>query len=426
GLNLYDEDLNRFTNLSNNIVIRQIYRMSVSQTNIHLKTTGTQDNGSRVSIPNQPGAWNYLGGGDGMNNIIDPEDNSIMYSCAQGGGIVRNKVVNSLIQGRPVNIRNNIPNQASLKNAWVTPYELGANDSKTVTAAYSKVVRSNDRGQTWKYLSDNLFSGKPVLQMAVGQVNDKVIYCAHKNELRYTLDEGATWSEAKKFPLAFLQCSRMITNPYDDNTIYCTFNNYNPNKQYRVAKSIDNGKTFIDYSQGLPNMPTVSIVYEKNDEQEERLYLGTQFGVYYRDESMSEWQYYGKGLPNINVQDIEIQYKSKKVIAGTFGRGVWEAPLKSSLTSTNNIKNDDVSINVYPNPVSNHQQLILELANYNLKKDLKAIITDVSGRTIKEFILDSQNSTQSLNIKDISNGLYVLSVSSSERLMYQEKISIRP
>ncbi|MCG8700617.1 MAG: T9SS type A sorting domain-containing protein [Bacteroidales bacterium] len=425
GLNLYDEALNRFTNLSNNIVIRQIYRMSISQNDIRLKTTGTQDNGSRVSIPNQPGAWNYLGGGDGMNNIIDHEDNTIMYSCAQGGGIMRNKVVNSLIQGRSVNIRHKIPNQDKLKNAWVTPYELDVEDSKIITAAYSRLVRSWDRGETWKYLSEDLFSGKPAIQMAVGQINNKIIYCAHRNMFRYTLDEGATWTAIKNFPLPFLQCSRMITNPYDDNTIYCTFNNYNPNKKYRVAKSIDNGETFIDYSQGLPNMPTVCIVFEKNEDQEERLYLGTQFGVYYRDESMSEWQHYGSGLPNINIQDIEIHYKSKKVIAGTFGRGVWEAPLKSNPVGSDNVNSDKFHINVYPNPVNNKQNITIETGNISPNSNLTAKIVDVSGRTVKQFKLNTSQTNHLLSMENLHNGVYFITVSTPNKIMYQDKIIIQ-
>ena len=42
---------------------------------------------------------------------------------------------------------------------------------------------------------------------------------------------------------------------------------------------------------------------------------------------MSTWKYFSKGLPNVVVTDLKIQYKSGKIRAATYGRGLWESNL---------------------------------------------------------------------------------------------------
>ena len=38
------------------------------------------------------------------------------------------------------------------------------------------------------------------------------------------------------------------------------------------------------------------------------MYAGTDIGVYYRDEQLSEWIDYSGNLPNVIVNDLEIDY----------------------------------------------------------------------------------------------------------------------
>jgi hypothetical protein len=46
-------------------------------------------------------------------------------------------------------------------------------------------------------------------------------------------------------------------------------------------------------------------------------------GIYYIDAYQEEWSAYGEGLPNVIVQDIEINYRTEQIFIGTHGRGVW-------------------------------------------------------------------------------------------------------
>ena len=84
-------------------------------------------------------------------------------------------------------------------------------------------------------------------------------------------------------------------------------------------------------------LPVNCIVYQGGADDD--LYIGTDIGVYYKNNLMTEWVPFNDGLPNVIVKELEIHYDKGTISAATFGRGVWESPLNtlSSLT-TNNIE----------------------------------------------------------------------------------------
>jgi len=59
------------------------------------------------------------------------------------------------------------------------------------------------------------------------------------------------------------------------------------------------------HSEHLPNVPADCIVYQDNSQ--DAVYAGTDFGVYYRDATMSDWIPFMTNLPNVMVDDLEIQ-----------------------------------------------------------------------------------------------------------------------
>jgi PKD repeat protein len=57
------------------------------------------------------------------------------------------------------------------------------------------------------------------------------------------------------------------------------------------------------------------------------IYIGTDLGVFYRDASLSVWEPFFSGLPNVIVTQLEIFYPTGKIRASTYGRGMWESDL---------------------------------------------------------------------------------------------------
>jgi hypothetical protein len=96
----------------------------------------------------------------------------------------------------------------------------------------------------------------------------------------------------------------------------------------KVYKSIDGGTTWTNISGSLPNVPTDCIIYQHNTG--DRLYLGTDIGVYTRDSSDTDWQPFNVGLPNVIANDLAIQYSTNKLFVASFGRGIWVSDLATS------------------------------------------------------------------------------------------------
>ncbi|MBC7642888.1 MAG: T9SS type A sorting domain-containing protein, partial [Flavobacterium sp.] len=57
-------------------------------------------------------------------------------------------------------------------------------------------------------------------------------------------------------------------------------------------------------------------------------------GVYYRDDSMSQWEPFDTNLPNVSVNDLDINLEDKKITAATYGRGIWQSNIVLELAAT--------------------------------------------------------------------------------------------
>ena len=79
-------------------------------------------------------------------------------------------------------------------------------------------------------------------------------------------------------------------------------------------------------STGLPAIGKNIIVHQGRNSVNP-LYLGTSLGVYYRDDSMSQWEPFDTNLPNVSITDLDINLEDKKITAATYGRGIWQSDI---------------------------------------------------------------------------------------------------
>ena len=96
--------------------------------------------------------------------------------------------------------------------------------------------------------------------------------------------------------------------------------------QSKLYKSIDGGTTWSAIggaSSGLPFGVPVHVI--KNIPGDgTKLFCGTDFGMYYSENSGNTWVRYGAGLPLVSVRDIYIAPDKSFIRIATYGRGVWE------------------------------------------------------------------------------------------------------
>jgi hypothetical protein len=161
----------------------------------------------------------------------------------------------------------------------------------------------------------------------VAATNGDVIYTSRNNRLYATFDGGDSWSNEIVFGnISGAEVSSITVHPFDHMKIWVTVSGYADG--IKVLYSENGGENFENVSFNLPNVPCNASVIDRESPQLD-LYVGTDAGVFVLDAINETWVYYGSGLPNTSVTDLEIQYSSRKLRIGTYGRGIWENDLLS-------------------------------------------------------------------------------------------------
>jgi hypothetical protein len=181
---------------------------------------------------------------------------------------------------------------------------------------------------------------------------------------RKTTNGGTNWTNLN-YP-ANLWLNQIEIHPEDPSKIWAIFSGFSAGN--KVYYSTDGGSNWANISGTLPNIPVNTIVYEENSN--DRLYIGTDVGIYYTDNSKTDWIPYSDDLPNVVIDELEIQYSSSKLKAATYGRGIWEAPLVSTIvtpiiTGSNNIC--EQSTQTYKSNISTGYTKVWTVTNGNLQ-----------------------------------------------------------
>ena len=150
------------------------------------------------------------------------------------------------------------------------------------------------------------------------------------------------------------------------------------------------------------------------------LYIGTDVGVYHKDNTMTDWQAFMTGLPNVIIDELEIHYGSGKIRAATFGRGIWESPL---YTQPNGITNDYFSyIDVYPNPATN--SFVLSVPENAIAESPVLNIYNLAGQIV--LSKNIENITQFIDISTLISGYYIYEGSAVGTRAVRNKLVVLP
>ena len=312
GLYVSVDNGDNWTDISDGLQISQFYSLGVAQTVQDKVITGAQDNGTLLknSI-----IWDAVIGGDGMECIIDYTNSNIMYGALYYGDIRKS-----------TNGGNSFSSIAPANNgAWETPYELDKNNPDIIYAGYDEIYKTTDGGNNWNIITSNQTNGGKIDEIAVSKSNPNVIYFSDNANIFSTTDGGSNWNQINN-NLPYKYISYIIVHPLDPNKVWVTFSGYNSGE--KVYKSINGGNNWVNISGTLPNIPVNCIELDQNDSLE-TVYIGTDLGVFVSDSTLSDWnQFNNNSLPNVIVTELEIQYQSNKLIAATYGRGLWNINLE--------------------------------------------------------------------------------------------------
>ncbi|MFI5203449.1 MAG: PKD domain-containing protein [Flavobacteriales bacterium] len=312
-----------WTDVSNSMVIAQMYRLGVSQTNAAKTITGWQDNGTNLL---NTGAWNETLGGDGMECIISHTNSSTQYGSLYYGEIHR--TTNN--GGNWNTIVNSGGNGVDSDGEWVTPYIMSPTSSSTLYVGKSQVYKTTNSGTAWAQVGSVTGGSGQVIALAATAANANYLYVGKDDKLWVTTNGTSFTDRTNGLPTGSAAITYIAVSNTDANKVWVTFSGFSSGN--KVYMSTDAGVTWVNYSTGLPNIPANCITYQ-NGTANDGVYVGMDIGVYYRDNTLSSWILFNTGLPNTVVTELDIQYSTSKLRASTYGRGLWESDLFSLPTT---------------------------------------------------------------------------------------------
>ena len=227
---------------------------------------------------------------------------------------------------------------------WNSPIAVSTHDSKIIYFASQKLLKSEDRGHSWKEISPDLThpddktqgpGGGPITnEGAGGEVYNTIFYVAESPHDRNTLwsgtddgyvqltrDGGKSWTKVTPSNIGDAQINAIEVSPHDPATAYVAatrykFNDFTPH----IFKTMDFGKTWERLVDGIDPESWVRVVRE-DPKHKDLLYAGTESGVYVSFNGGRKWQPMQMNLPVTAVTDLLVH--GNDLIAATQGRAFW-------------------------------------------------------------------------------------------------------
>ncbi len=350
-----------------NLPISQFYKVAVdnSEPFYHI-LGGTQDLGTLMGpsrtmitegVRNQD--WYIPLGADGYGVAFDPGDNDIAYMEYQQGYMYRHhRDSNELVHIQP----QPQPGEPPERWNWDTPILVSPHDPARLYVGSQRVWRSDDRGDSWQAISEDLTSNKNRYELSyqgrVWSVNalhdngamskyatltaitesplsEGVIYAGSDDGMIHaSSDGGQQWRRARALPgeTGPLFINDLEASLHNDATVFAVadghkLGDFSP----YVFVSSNRGASWSSIAGDLPE-GTIAWAIEQDHVDENLLFLGTEYGVYFSLNKGANWHKLA-GAPTIAFRDIKLQRRDNDLVGASFGRGIYVLDDYSALRS---------------------------------------------------------------------------------------------
>lgn len=389
-----------YTDLTAGLGIRQFYKIGISQSDPVIVTGGSQDNGT--SVLSGAGAWTDWLGADGMETFVDKSINSIMYGTSQYGSFY--KTING---GTTVDFGAiTQPDGKGGQNVWnwIVPFEQDPIVQDVIYCAFDEVYKSINGGGSWTSISQNFAA--LIDELKVVPTNSNILYASIDGALYKTTDGGATaWTALTGFSG---NINSIALHPTDPMKIAIATTSAD-----KVFVSNDAGATWSSYLNNLPGFSAQTVVWQNNADN--GLYVGMNYGIYYIDDSFAVWQPFSNGLPNVDIRELEINTANNRIYAASYGRGLWSSGVFDPTLSTQEF--DLQSILVFPNPASNEINL-----KWNKNDEIGIKIYNSLGKLMYSEENQSIMNTYKIDVSNYASGLYFVSMNNSNGILTKKVI----
>ncbi|HEV7743465.1 MAG TPA: carboxypeptidase regulatory-like domain-containing protein, partial [Pyrinomonadaceae bacterium] len=308
---------------------------------------GTQDNGTNCLSPDGV-TWTNCRGGDGGYTLIDNNavdttnvtmyhtffnqpNNQIAFERADNTGFAWT------FRGCSGTVSNNGMTCADT-TLFYAPMEQGPGNPNTIYFGTDRLYRSANRGDLMTLASQApLVAGQAITSIGISRQNDNVrivglrngqVFATTTGSATLTNVTGANFPPANPNDATRKAIGRAVIDPNNPNTAYVTFTHFFdgtvPLDQhvFKTTNLNNPTPTWTAAGNGIPNVPVSAFVIDPQDSN--RMYAGTDIGVYQSTDAGANWTPLGTGLPRVPVFDAEINNVQRVLRIATHGRGLFE------------------------------------------------------------------------------------------------------
>jgi photosystem II stability/assembly factor-like uncharacterized protein len=317
-----------FSGRNGGLVTAQFYPgFAVSSRDSVIALGGLQDNGvlKYSGIP----SWGKVDGGDGGWCAIDAGNPNVMFdeyiylsiSRSTNGGASFSSSSSGLTTG---------PSVAN----FIAPFVMAPSNSSVLYAGAKSVLKSTNSGSTWFSPAGGVqLNGTSISCLGVSWSSPDTLMAATGTgalgastlfQLFASTNGGSSWRNVTgSIPPRYI--TDIMFSPENGSTVYVTLSGFGTG---HIFKSTTLGESWSDISGNLPDIPHQAVAVDPGDPQ--RLYVGTDLGVFHSSDDGAHWEDYNDGMPPAMVMDLVITESNSSLRAVTFGSGAWERYLKRS------------------------------------------------------------------------------------------------
>ncbi len=332
----------------------QFYRVTTDN-NFPFRIYAAQQDNSTIRIKHRSDGssiaeddWEETAGGESAHIAVDPLNNDIVYGGSYGGFLTRVNHKTGTVRG--VNVWPDNPmgygaEGMKYRFQWNFPIIFSKHDPKKLYTFSNHVHLSENEGQSWKLLSEDLTrndpsklvsSGGPITQDNTGVEYYCTIFAANESPLKEGLlwvgsddglihvskNGGESWENVTPSNMPEWNMVNSIEpSAFDEGTCYVAATRYKLGdfKPY-LYKTSDFGKTWEKITNGINNEHFTRVLRE-DPKRKGLLYAGTETGMYISFNDGQNWQAFQLNLPIVPITDLTL--KDDKLIVATQGRSLW-------------------------------------------------------------------------------------------------------
>ena len=167
-----------------------------------------------------------------------------------------------------------------------------------------------------------------ITSLSESRIDENILYAGTDDGIiQYTKDGGANWTKMTVDKLPGTPSSAFVNDikadMHDTEIAYVVLDNHKFG-DYRpyLFKTTNGGKSWVSISDGIPDGTLLwRIVQDHVDKN--ILFLGTEYGVYISLNQGKKWHKFSNGLPTIPIRDLAIQKRENDLVLATFGRSFY-------------------------------------------------------------------------------------------------------